>query len=147
MSEVWNDTSEPWIMIRGGGGVVLSISSYLYNFVTTSGSEMSNHCVDYYAILGDIVGFLFVYAPNIIFSHTHIWMWMEKYLPNYKWIIGGYFKMVEWDGDRGGGAGYVINVLEKQAWPKCKSYLQLFNPNWGMKGIEYDGWFSWSKFR
>jgi hypothetical protein len=55
--------------------------------------------------------------------------------------------MVEWDGDRGGGVGYVINGSEKQAWSKCKASLQLFDPNWGKKGVDYGGWFTWSNFR
>ena len=55
--------------------------------------------------------------------------------------------MVEWDGDRGGGVGYVISGSKKQVWFKCKASLQLFEPNWEKKGFDYGGWFTWSKFR
>jgi hypothetical protein len=73
--------------------------------------------------------------------------WMETSLLVANWIIGRHFNMVEWDGDRGGGVGYMISGSEKPVSYNCKSSLHLFDLNWGKKGVYYGVWFTLSKFR
>lgn len=41
----------------------------------------------------------------------------------------------------------MISGSQKHAWSKCKASIQLFDPNWGNKGLDYGGWFTWSNFR
>ena len=93
------------------------------------------------------MGFCSIYAPNLSYTHIRIWEWMETYLPYVEWINCGDFNMVEWDGDRGGGVGYVISGLERQTWSKCKASLQMFDPNWWKTGVDYGEWFTRSNFR
>jgi hypothetical protein len=69
-----------------------------------------------------------MYAPNSYLVCIHLWAWMETSLLDANQIIGRHFNMVEWDGDRGGGVGYMISGSEKPVWYKCKSSLHLFDP-------------------
>jgi hypothetical protein len=148
MGYACNDSFWATYHVQGRGGVVLYILSYLYSFIITLGSDLRNCCM-WIAILSRerLQGFHSVYVPNLSLKRMHLWMCMETSIQYVEWIIGEYFNMVEWDGDRGGGVGFMISGSEKQAWSKCKSPLQLFNPNWGKKGIDYSEWFTWSNFR
>ena len=67
--------------------------------------------------------------------------------PYVDWILGGDINMVEQDGDRKGRFGYIVSGLDKQTWTRCKATLEPFDPNWGRKGWEYGGQFTWSNFR
>lgn len=55
--------------------------------------------------------------------------------------------MVEWDSDKGRGFSSIISGLKKHAWSSCKSSLYHFYPNWGNKGLDYGGSFTWPNFK
>jgi hypothetical protein len=58
---------------------------------------------------------------------------MSSSLLDEDWIIGGDFNMVEWEGDRGGGACLVVGGAKNKAWSMCKDSLPIFYPNWEKK--------------
>jgi hypothetical protein len=91
-----------------------------------------------------LLGLCLVYAPNISLDRLNLWERMVSSLLDAEWFVGGDFNMVEWEG---GDVGVVISGSEKHAWARCKAGLQLFDPKWWKKGIDYGGWFTWSNLR
>lgn len=36
--------------------------------------------------------------------------------------------------------------VEMQSWSRCRAILQLFDTNWGKRGLDIGRWFTWSNF-
>ena len=54
-----------------------------------------------------------MHVPNLSLEGMHLWMCMETSIQYVERIIGKYFNMVEWDGDRVGRVGFVISGSKK----------------------------------
>jgi hypothetical protein len=118
MSHCWNGPFWASGQNHGNGGVVLFISDFVQSCFVGHGFDPYNICVWVTIFLHDnIVGFYSIYTPNTSDDSNTLWDQMVSSFPHVEYILGGNFHVVEWDRDRDGVGGSIIDGVEKCSSP------------------------------